>query len=101
MSSTLTFDEFCFMFCDKLYNPMLHDTAQCTGYHELKKMVMKNISPATLEEMKDFEEKPTFEQLFSAPDIKYLRFLHPNVRPFVVKHWEIIKNLKIDVPEFK
>lgn len=101
MSTYLTFDIFCYSFCDKLYNPKLHDTAQCTGYHQLKKMVLENISPATLEEMKEFEEKPTFEQMYSAPDIKYLRFLHPNLRPYIVNNWETIKKLKIEVPEIK
>lgn len=91
----LTFNQFCYINCDGLYNPNLPDDAQCTGYYQLKKMVVENITPASLDEIKRWEEHPTFEELCSVPDIKYLRFLHTLLRPFIVNNWNIIKTLKI------
>ena len=90
-----TFDEFCHTFCDGLYEPRLPEAAQCTGYIMLKKMVVENIRPASLEEMERWEKAPTLDELTSAPDIKYLRFLHPLLRLYVVERWDIIKNMQI------
>lgn len=95
-TNNLTFNEFCHKFCDGLYEPRLPESSQCTGYHQLKSMVVNKIKPASLEEIKRWEETPTEEELLSTPDVKYLRFLHTLLRPYIIKHWDIIKNLKVD-----
>ncbi len=92
----LTFNEFCFQCCDGLYNPKLPEEIQCTGYIMLKKMVIENIEPASLAEITRWETNPTHTELFAVPDIKYLRFLHTLLRPYVINNWEIIKTLKIN-----
>jgi len=91
----LTFNEFCYKHCDGMYEPRLPQEAQCTGYIQLKKMVIEQIEPASLAEISRWENSPTTEELFSEPDIKYLRFLHPLLRPYVIKNWQIIKMLDI------
>lgn len=92
----LTFNEFCHKNCDRLYEPRLGEESQSTGYTLLKKMVVENITPASLDEIKTWENNPTKEQLFSTPDIKYLRFLHPILRPYIIENWNIIKSMKIE-----
>lgn len=89
------FNDFCEKYCDGLYDPKFSDFHQCTGYKQLKEMVVNNIAPASLEEMKRWENNPTLEELVSSPNIKYLRFLHPLLRPFIVENWEYVKNLEI------
>jgi len=91
----LTFNEFCHKYCDGLYEPRLSEDKQCTGYTQLKKMVIENIEPASLQEINRWENTPTTEELFSEPDIKYLRFLHPLLRPYVIENWQTIKTLDI------
>lgn len=91
----LKFNKFCDKYCDRMYNPKLPEESQCTGYVQLKKMVTNNITPASLEEIHRWEINPTYEELSSVPDIKYLRFLHPNLRPFIVNNWEEIKLMEI------
>jgi len=44
----LTFNEFCHKYCDGMYEPKLPQEAQCTGYIQLKKMVVEHIDPASL-----------------------------------------------------
>lgn len=95
-TNNLTFNEFCHKFCDGLYEPRLPESSQCTGYHQLKSMVVNKIKPASLEEIKRWEENPTAEELISVPDVKYLRFLHTLLRPYIIKHWDVIENLKVD-----
>ena len=58
-------------------------------------MVVEQIKPASLAEINRWENNPTIKELFSVPNIKYLRFLHPLLRPYVIKNWEIIKNLDV------
>ena len=91
----LTFNEFCHKCCDGMYEPRLPQDAQCTGYIELKRMVVENIKPASLEEIERWETTPTSEELFTTPDIKYLRFLHPLLRPYIIENWETIKTLDV------
>lgn len=88
-----TFNEFCHRYLDGLYEPRLSDDEQCTGYKQLKKMVVENIPPASWEEIYRWENNPTNEELWSKPDIKYLRFLHPLLRPIIVEHWSVIITL--------
>jgi hypothetical protein len=82
------------MHCDGLYDPNFPDDVQCTGYKQLKKMVKEKIKPASLEEIERWESEPTKEELMATPDIKYLRFLHPVLRPYIIENWDIIKKLK-------
>jgi hypothetical protein len=91
----LTFKEFCHKCCDGLYEPRLPEDAQCTGYKELKKMVVEKITPASLDEIKRWETIPTSKELFTTPDIKYLRFLHPVLRPYIIDNWEEIRKMEI------
>ena len=93
--NSLTFNEFCHKYYDGLYDPLFSEEEQCSGYKQLRKMVVEKIKPASLEEIKRWEENPTLEEMFSVPEIKYLRFLHPLLRPLVIKDWEVIKNLKV------
>ena len=89
----LTFNEFCHKYCDGMHEPKLPQEAQCTGYIQLKKMVVEHIDPASLSEINRWENNPTIEELLSEPDIKYMRFLHPLLRAYVVENWDTIKSL--------
>lgn len=91
----ITFNEFCEKYCDGLHDSKFSDDKQCTGYLQLKKMVKENITPASLKEMKRWETQPTQQELFQIPDIKYLRFLHHNLRPYIIENWKHIKNLEL------
>ena len=91
----LTFNEFCYRFCDGLYDPKLPEENQSTGYLELKKMVVENITPSSLEEIKRWEENPTIEEITSTPDVNHLTFLHPILRSYVIEYWGSIKTMKI------
>lgn len=91
-----TFEDYCQYNCDGLFNPYFSEEEQCSGYIMLKKMVIENITPASLTEIKRWEIAPSLEELKSIPDIKYLRFLHPLLRTHVMKNWKTIKSLKIN-----
>jgi len=92
----MTFNEFCHYDCDGLYDPNFSEEEQCTGYKQLKKMMVENIHPASFREIKRWETNPTPEEKLSEPDIKYLRFLHPLLRRFVIENWLDILTLKIN-----
>ena len=96
----ITFDEFCNLICDGLYDPNFPLEAQCSGYKDLRKMAIENIRPASLEEMRRWETNPTPEELFAVPDIKYLRSLHFKVREYVVENWDAIMKLNFYNVEF-
>lgn len=91
----LTFNIFCEKHLDRLYDSRFSDEQQCSGYINLKKMVVEQINPASLEEVERCENNPTQEELFAIPDIKYLRFLHPLLRPIIIENWDNIKKLPI------
>lgn len=91
----LTFNIFCEKHLDRLYDSRFSDEQQCSGYINLKKMVVEQINPASLEEVERWENNPTQEELFTIPDIKYLRFLHPLLRPIIIENWDNIKKLPI------
>jgi len=93
----LTFNEFCYKFCDGLYDPKFGYNNQCTGYKELRELVKNKIRPATIEEIKRWETNPTGEELRSVPDKKYLRFLHPGLRTLIIENWDDI--LEMDISE--
>ena len=90
-----TFNSLCYNALDKLYDPMYELDEQPTGYKLFREMVQKDIKPASLEEIERWTNNPTPEELMETPPLKYMQFLHPNVRPFVIKHWEFIRNLPI------
>lgn len=46
-------------------------------------------------EIKRWENNPNADELMAVPDIKYLRFLHPRLRPIIIKNWSIIKLMKV------
>lgn len=87
----MTFEQFCYKILDGLFNPECSE--QSTGYMELKIMIRDGIEPASKEECERWETSPTKEELLSPPHRKYLRFLHPKVRPLVREHWDKIKKL--------
>ena len=57
---------------------------------------MENITPASMDEIKRWENHPTQEEFLSIPHIKYMRSLHPLLRVYVINDWELIKTLKIN-----
>lgn len=91
----ITFNEYCVKFLDRMYTPELPDEQQSTGYLQLKKMIKEKITPASLEEIKNWENNPNVQELIVTPDIKYMRFLHPILREYVIKNWKTIKQLKV------
>lgn len=91
----ITFNEYCVKFLDRIYTPELPDEQQSTGYLQLKKMIKENITPVSLEEIKKWENNPNIQELIVTPDIKYMRFLHPILREYVIENWKTIKQLKI------
>lgn len=95
MNSNITFNEYCNKYLGELYDPKFPEEKQCNGYKQLKKMVVEGITPASLEEVVRWRDNPTIEELLSIPDLKYLNFLHPLLRVYVIEDWEIIKTLKL------
>ena len=95
MLMKMTFNNFCEKYLDRMYTPGLPDEQQSTGYLQLKKMIKEGITPASFEEIERWENNPTKEELFSEPHIKYLRFLHPVLRPFIIENWDKIKLMKV------
>ena len=95
MYKITSFNEFCYDTCNGLYTPGLPDEQQSSGYQKLKHMVINKITPASVEETKRWRISPTFEELISIPDIKYMQFLHPILRHFVIRYWDFILNLTI------
>ncbi len=92
----LNFNDFCYYICDGLYDPQFSFEDQCTGYKELRKMVVEGVKPASMEEIHRWETSPTINEILNEPDIKYLRFLHVNLRSLIIEKWDFIKNLKIE-----
>ena len=90
----ITFNQFCEQKCDGLYDSNFPDNEQCNGYIKLKKMINDNIDPVSIEEIKRWETNPTQEEMNSIPDVKYLQFLHPVLRPYIIDLWLTIKNLE-------
>jgi len=91
----ITFDMFCEKYCDGLYDSRFSHDEQCTGYKLLKQMVVENIQPANTIERERYLNNPTQMELFNKPDLKYMLFLHPILRDYVVENWNYIKGLKI------
>lgn len=96
----MKFNKFCHEVLDGLYNPGLPMSEQCTGYYKLREMLMNNITPHSLQEIERWENNPTTEDLNSIPDIRYMRFLHPILRRFIVENWLLIIN-KVELEEYK
>lgn len=91
----MTFNDFCITNLDGLYTPNLPDDQQSSGYIYLRHMVEHQIAPAPIYEIERWELRPTLKELMSTPDIKYLRFLHPLLRTYVINNWDVIKKLSI------
>jgi hypothetical protein len=91
----ISFNIFCESSLDKLYNPNLLEEEQSEAYKNLKKMVIDNIEPHSLKEIDRWENNPKIEELFGTPDIKYLRFIHSNLRQLIIGNWKTISKLKI------
>ena len=90
----LGFRNFCHIRCDGIYNPGIPEENQSDAYHKLKHMLINNIRPATMVEIKRWENDPTEQEMTTTPNIKYLRFIHPNLRPFISDNWDYIRKLK-------
>lgn len=90
------FDVFCKKYLDGLYDPRHPKDNQCTGYYKLKEMVISGIEPASEEDYIRWKTNPTFQEMFSEPDIKYLTFLHESVRPVIRGYWFHIKKLRAE-----
>jgi len=89
----MTFNDFCYNQLDGLYNPRFNYEDQCSGYKMLSQMLLDDITPATIDEMEDFENITTIGMEYHKQYVKCLRFLHPNLRRPVVNHWDDIKKL--------
>lgn len=94
--SKMSFNDFCYKILDGMYEPRLPLESQCTGYLQLRKMVVENIKPATQKQYERWKTKPTAKELFSEPDIKYLTFLHELIRTIVRNNWKKIKKMKVE-----
>lgn len=90
-----TFNNFCKESCDGLYEPNLPYEAQSIGYKQLRKMIEEGIAPASLKDIERWEKEPTIKEVMSDPDIRYLRFLHPILRIFIINNWSYIKDLEL------
>ena len=64
--------EFANKICDRMYEPRLHHTQQCSGWYQLEYLVENEIEP------NEWNMKP----------------FHPKLRDFLIEHWEKIKTLK-------
>jgi len=89
------FDDFCHKVCDGLYDPKFPYESQCNGYKELRNMVINKMVPASLEEMERWENNPTVEEMYSTPEVRYLRFIHPVFRVMLVENWDKIKDMEV------
>lgn len=95
MNNMSPFDHFCYHVCDRMYDPRIPEESQCTGYKLLKQMVKEDITPAGINEALRYSVCPTTEELLSPVPLKYLKFLHVNLRLVIIKHWEHIKKLEL------
>ena len=93
MKNNLDFNTFCEKILDRLYEPKVSLENQSTGYKLLKTMLEEGIKPASLEEYLRWKNKPTLEEFTTPPPLKYLTFLHENMRPFIRENWDKIKQL--------
>lgn len=89
------FNTFCMSNLDGLYTPELPIEQQSTGYILLRQMIEQQIDPAPIYEIERWETRPTKLELTATPELKYLRFLHPLLRKYVINNWQAIKKLQI------
>ena len=82
----LRFKKFCYKL--EIYTVDLPYDQQCTGYKKLKELIESGIPAANKEEYNRWKEFPTEEELESAPELKYLTFLHPSLANFLRSDWE-------------
>ena len=89
----MTFNDFCYNQLDGLYNPRFNYEDQCSGYKMFRQMLLDDITPATKDEMEDFENNVSIGMEYHKQYVKCLGFLHPVLRPFIVDNWDNIKLL--------
>lgn len=81
----MTFNQFCFIHLDGLYDPRFDYEDQCNGYKMLRQMILDDITPAAIEGVDGIKYENQY--------IKGLKFLHPVLRPHIIKYWEPIKEM--------
>lgn len=72
----------------ELYDPRIDFQNQCSGYKKIVQMLNENVIPATKSEYDSFindKRKPV--------KLKYLFFIHPNLRNIIRKNWDLIVKL--------
>lgn len=94
-TAKVNFNDFCVKFCDRLYTPNIPFEDQSTGYKKLYYMVKHKIKPASKDEITRYRTNPTYEELLSKPDDKYLLFLHPILRDYVIDNWSYIEEMEL------
>lgn len=82
------FERFCSKYLDGLYDSRFPYDSQASGYQLLRAMVIFDITPATEDECIEWEEN------MGPLDLKYLRFLHVKLRPFIREHWHRIREFE-------
>lgn len=88
------------LYCNKhleIYTPGIVFEKQGSGYRNLYYMLENNIDCASHEEINRWESNPTEQELYDKPHLKYLRFLHPILRKYVIDNWEYIKKIFYNV----
>ena len=73
MKQEITLQDFAEICCDRMYNPELPESDQCSGWYALKKMVLEDIPP----------------------EGNLVNAFHPTLRNLLTKHWDKIKALPI------
>lgn len=71
-----------------LYDPRFNFENQCTGYKNIIQMLKMNVIPATEDEFNLFIKDP-----FKPVELKYLTFIHENLRYDIRKNWNLILKL--------
>jgi hypothetical protein len=90
------FQTFCYRYLDGLYDIRLPEECQSSGYKKMVRMLTEGVVPATKEEYLRYKNNPTIDELLSAPDDKYLTFLHENIRPIIRENWRYISKLRFE-----
>lgn len=83
------FERFCEIHLDGLYDSRFPYDSQASGYKLLREMVILDITPASDEECEEWRK-----DIFASPNLKYLEFLHPKIRPLIRKHWHRIREFE-------
>jgi hypothetical protein len=71
-----------------LYDPRFNFENQCTGYKNIIQMLKMDVIPATEDEFNLFIKEPS-----KPVELKYLTFIHENLRYHIRKNWNLIVKL--------